>query len=78
MNRLAAGYVVSSYIYCASRNAVYAPKLKENEYITDRIGTHLFLMGLAPIAMPAWILGDVKNMEHVIRKMPGDIDRWPW
>ena len=78
MNKLLASYCVSSYIYCASRNAVYAPKLKEYEYITDRIGTHLFLMGFAPLAMPVYLLSDVKNLEHVIRKMPGDIDRWPW
>jgi hypothetical protein len=78
MNKFIISYAMSSYIYCASRNAVYAPKLKKHEYMTDRIGTHLFLMGLAPIATPAWIYSDVKNLEHVIRKMPGPIDKWPW
>ena len=78
MDKLIVGYSVGAYVYCAARSAFYAPKLEKNEYMTDRVGRHLFLMGIAPVAAPVWLYFDAKNLEHVVRKMPGPIDKWPW
>jgi hypothetical protein len=27
---------------------------------------------------PGYLFKDIKNFEHVVRKMPGPIDRSPW
>ena len=32
----------------------------------------------APFTAPSWLYKDIKNLEHVVRKMPGAIDRSPW
>ena len=78
MDKIIASYAASSYIYCASRNILYAPELKKNEYMTERIGKHLYYMALAPFAFPVFVYSDVKNLEHVVRGMHGPVDTWPW
>lgn len=67
-----------AYTYGAIRNLVYAPKIKESEYFTDRICTFVAYTAASPIMLPAYLLMDIKNIEHIARKMPGSIDRRPW
>lgn len=67
-----------SFAYGGIRNLVYAPKMKENEYITDILCTYFAYTAASPILTPAFVLVDLKNIEHIIRKMPGKIDKRPW
>jgi len=70
--------VIGAYTYAALRTAAYSPPLKKDEYMTDRIGTTLVYILSTPFTVPIWIYKDIKNLEHVVRKMPGPIDRSPW
>ena len=71
-------YAVGAYTYVTLRTAAYSPPLKKDEYVTDRIGTTIMYILSAPLMTPNWLYKDLKNLEHVVRKMPGPIDRSPW
>jgi hypothetical protein len=71
-------YAVGVYTYGTLRAAAYSPPLKKEEYMTDRIGTTIMYILSAPMTAPSWLYKDIKNLEHVVRKMPGPIDRSPW
>ena len=70
--------LATCYAYGAIRNLVYAPKMKQDEYVTDRLVKYLAFTAGSPILAPAYLLIDIKNIEHIIRKMPGPIDNRPW
>ena len=71
-------YTVGTYMYVALRNAVYAPPMKKEEYVTDRVGRAAMYTLAAPFTATFWMWADIKNLEHIARKMPGPIDRSPW
>lgn len=71
-------YYAASVVYGAARNLVYVPKLKENEYVLDRVLRFGMWTVAAPCLAPAFLYIDLKNLEHKLRKMPGSIDRRPW
>jgi hypothetical protein len=73
-----ARYLAGCYVYGVVRNLVYAPKMKKDEYITDRVVKFSILTLASPIMAPTYIYCDLKNIEHVLRKLPGSIDRSPW
>lgn len=78
MEKILIKYVVTAYAYGALRTIAYAPHLKKEEYVTDRIGL-IFMNTLASSFMaPGYVFKDLKNLEHIVRKMPGPIDRSPW
>lgn len=66
-------YIVRSWVYGGVRAMFYCPKLEKDEYITD----HLLLMAMyalvAPIYLPYMIYTDVRNLEHRVRGMKGEI-----
>jgi hypothetical protein len=78
MNPLLTRYLTGCYVYGVVRNLVYAPKMKKEEYITDRFGTFFMYTMVMPIHAPVSVMRDLRNVEHVLRKMPGPIDRSPW
>lgn len=78
MNPLLAKYMAGCYVYGAVRNLVYVPKLKENEYLLDRVVGFGVWTAMSPILAPTYLYCDLKNIEHRLRKMPGPIDRRPW
>lgn len=71
-------YIVRSWTYGGVRAMVYGPQLEKDEYITD----YLILMAMyalvAPLYLPYMIYTDVRNIEHWMRGMPGDINIYPW
>ena len=69
---------MGSFAYGAARNLIYAPKMKDTDYITDRIGVFCIYTAATPLLCLAYLLVDLKNIERVVRKMPGPIDRRPW
>jgi hypothetical protein len=71
-------YAIGAYTYVTLRTVVYAPPLEKDEYIIDRASRAIMYTLTAPFAAPIWIYADLKNLEHVVRKMPGRIDRSPW
>jgi hypothetical protein len=71
-------YLAGCYVYGVVRNLVYAPKMKKEEYITDRIIKFSVWTAVTPIMAPTYLYCDLKNIEQVLRKMPGPIDRSPW
>jgi hypothetical protein len=73
-----ARYLAGCYVYGVVRNLVYAPKMKKDEYITDRVVKFSILTLASPIMAPTYLYCDLKNIEHVLRKLPGSIDRSPW
>jgi hypothetical protein len=62
----------------ALRTAVYAPPMKKDDYVTERVGRACLYTLTSPFVAPLWMCTDLKNIEHVVRKMPGPIDRSPW
>ena len=78
MEKIFVRYAVTTYIYGTLRSIAYAPPLKKEEYVTDRAKI-IFMHAIAgPFMAPGSLLIDLKNLEHVVRKMPGPIDRSPW
>ena len=71
-------YCIGAYTYCALRTIAYAPPFKKEEYVTDRVGRVFVYTLSAPFTAPRYLFVDLKNLEHVARKMPGPIDRSPW
>jgi hypothetical protein len=70
--------LIGTCMYGAARNLMYAPRIREDEYVTDRIVKFAVLTIASPILTPTYLLHDLKNLEHTIRGMPGPIDRSPW
>ena len=73
-----ARFLAASYAYCIGRTVVYAPPLKDTEYVVDRLGQTLINIAMSPVCVPMYIYTDIKNIEHLARKMPGKINRFPW
>lgn len=71
-------YGLVVYTYGALRTAVYAPPMKKDDYVTERVGRAIMYTATAPFVAPIWMCADLKNIEHVVRDMPGPIDRSPW
>ena len=78
MERVFIKYAMGAYTYGTLRTAAYSPPLKKEEYMTDRIGTTFMYILSSPFTAPNWLYNDIKNLEHVVRKMPGSINRSPW
>ena len=78
MHPLLNRYYMISCAYGFVRTIVYAPPMKDTDYITDRIAKTLAFTAMSPISTPLCICIDIKNLEHKLRKMPGDINRTPW
>jgi hypothetical protein len=78
MDKIFIKYCIGTYVYGVGRTVVYAPPLKKEDYITDRIKVAILSAVTAPFALPNNIYTDLKNLEHVVRKMPGPINRRPW
>ena len=70
-------YCAAAYAYGFLRSAV-GPKLEPGEYITDRMGQIMIHTVIAPVALPSYIYMDMKAIEHVVRKMPGNVERFPF
>jgi hypothetical protein len=64
--------------YGLVRTVAYAPPLKKDEYVTERVVRTLVLTTISPWVLPRCVYTDLKNLEHRVRKMPGSIDRYPW
>jgi hypothetical protein len=71
-------YCMGTYAYSLARNVVYAPPMKKDDYVTDRVGKVVGFALIAPWSFPVCVYTDLKNIEHRARKMPGPIDRYPW
>ena len=78
MEKVIIKYCIGAYTYGALRTIAYAPPLKKEEYVTDRARLIFMHTIAAPFMAPGSLLIDLKNLEHVVRKMPGPIDRSPW
>jgi hypothetical protein len=78
MEKIFVRYAVTTYTYGTLRAIAYAPPLKKEEYVTDRARRIFMHTIAAPFMAPGSLLIDLKNLEHVVRKMPGPIDRSPW
>jgi hypothetical protein len=78
MEKVITRYCIAAYTYVAMRTIAYAPPLKKEEYVTDRAGFIGIYTISAPFTAPGYLLTDLKNLEHIVRKMPGPIDRSPW
>jgi hypothetical protein len=78
MEKIIIRYAATTYIYGTLRTIAYAPPLKKEEYVTDRVRCIFMHTISAPLMALGSLFIDLKNLEHVIRKMPGPIDRSPW
>mgnify|MGYP006277007563 CR=1 FL=1 len=78
MNSLLVKYMTGCYVYGVVRNLVYVPKLKDNEYMLDRVVGFGMWTAASPILAPTFIYCDLRNIEHKLRKMSGPINRCPW
>ena len=74
----AARYIVGSWVYGALRTLAYAPPLKDDDYVTERIGKVIQWSAISPAVMPYYICWDARNLEHKLRQMPGKMNRYPW
>lgn len=70
--------ILGCWAYGFVRNAVYAPKMKKDEYIVDRIGNFAMWTAASPILIPTYMCQDLRNLERSIRKLPGKVNTWPW
>jgi hypothetical protein len=71
-------YCIGAYTYGTMRTIAYAPPLKKDEYVTERVGCILVYTLSSPFTAPGYLFKDLRNLEHRVRKMPGPIDRSPW
>jgi hypothetical protein len=78
MEKIFVRYAVTTYIYGTLRSIAYSPPLKKEEYVIDRARCIFMHTIAAPFMAPGSLLIDLKNLEHVVRKMPGPIDKSPW
>lgn len=74
MNR----YMQVCWTYGFARLMVYTPPRKPEEYMIDRVVRLGVLTAAAPAMLPINVYVDLKNAEHLLRRMPGQVDRWPW
>jgi hypothetical protein len=61
-----------------ARFAVYAEPIQKDDYIVDYTASFLKSALLTPFLVPAYVYIDLRNIEHVVRKMPGKIDKSLW
>jgi len=78
MEKVFIKYCIGVYTYGTLRTIAYAPPLKKEEYVMDRLGLILMHTLSSPFMAPGYLFKDIRNFEHVVRKMPGSIDRSPW
>ena len=78
MEKVIIKYCIGAYTYGTMRTIAYAPPLKNEDYVMDRVGGIFVHTLSAPFVAPGYLFKDLKNLEHVARKMPGPIDRSPW
>ena len=71
-------YCIGACTYGTMRTVAYAPPLKKDEYVTERVGCILVHTLSSPFMVPGYLFKDLRNFEHRVRKMPGPIDRSPW
>ena len=71
-------YCIGAYTYGVLRTIAYAPPFKKEEYVMDRVGRVFAYTLSTPFTAPGYLFVDLKNLEHVVRKMPGPIDKSPW
>lgn len=71
-------YIIASWAYGFVRTLVYAPPMKKDEYITDRIAKVAASTFISPCIAPITLAVDIHNIEHTLRKIPGEINRKPW
>lgn len=71
-------YFIGTFVYGAARNLVYAPKMKDSEYMIDRILKFSVWTAASPILAFSFLYCDLRNIEQKLRKMPGPIDTSPW
>ena len=71
-------YCIGAYTYGVLRTIAYAPPLEKDEYVTERVGLMIMYTLTTPFTAPGYVFKDLRNFEHVVRKMPGPIDRSPW
>ena len=71
-------YIIATCAYGFVRTLMYAPPLRENEYIVDRIVKVAAFTAISPCIAPITLTVDIHNLEHKLRKMPGDVNRSPW
>jgi hypothetical protein len=68
-------YLAGCYVYGVARNFAYVTPLKKDEYIVDRAQNIGMAVAITPLIWPALFFRDLKNIEHIVRKMPGPINR---
>jgi hypothetical protein len=78
MEKALVQYCIGAYTYGTMRTIAYAPPLKKDEYVTERVGCILVYALSSPFMAPGYLFKDIRNLEHIARKMPGHIDRNPW
>jgi hypothetical protein len=78
MNPIIVRYIIGSWAYGAIRTIAYAPPLKSDDYVVDRVCKVAASSAMAPVVVPYYLLWDVRNLEHKLRQMPGKINRFPW
>ena len=78
MEKVFIKYCIGAYTYGALRTIAYAPPLKKDEYVTERVGCVLINTVSSVFMAPGYVFKDIRNLEHIARKMPGPIDRSPW
>lgn len=71
-------FIACTYVYGLVRSIAYAPPMKKDDYLIDRVSKVIIYTSGSPILFPVFIYRDLKNLEHVMRKMPGPIDRGFW
>jgi hypothetical protein len=71
-------FIACTYAYGLVRSIAYAPPMKKDDYLIDRVSKVTLHTFGSPILFPIFIYIDLKNIEHIVRKMPGPIDRGFW
>jgi uncharacterized membrane protein len=71
-------YIIGTWAYGFTRMIAYAPPMKDDEYVIDRIGKTLVWTCASPVFSHMLIYADLKNLEHKWRQMSGKINRFPW
>lgn len=71
-------YIIGTWTYGFTRMIAYAPPMKHDEYVIDRINKTVMWTCATPLFLHILIYADIKNLERKMRKMPGPLDRFPW
>lgn len=64
MNPLLTRYLAGCYVYGTIRNLVYAPKMKNEEYVIDRIIKFGVWTAVTPIMAASYLYCDLRNIER--------------